>query len=566
MSTNLDDTFNVRPEPKAKAITRDDILNHLRWRTQQEVVTVKGPRLKKCALATPYAIELFAREKNELYKLGYTLTQPPAEKGRWLVTKWDLVPAKVVIARQEAREMSRATSSDADIPRPEGMEYYPFQKAGIAFGVTRRATLFGDEPGLGKTCQAIGTINCTPEAKTILIVCPAALKLNWLRELQMWLIRQRPIFVADSKMMPVLRDGIVIQNYDNLQKHSDIIRDTEWDIVIADEAHYLKNPDAKRTRVLFGDRCTPKERAMGMADLPPITVNHRKMLLTGTPICNRPKELFPLIHFLDPINWTSKSRYQARYCGACSENGWNADGATNLAELQDKLRSTIMIRRLKKDVLTELPPKTRRVVEFAPTGKMKEMIKAERDMLGTGQAYEDAVERMMLKPIIGDRPTYRRVCAEEKAAMPEVLSYLDDAVEESGKVVIFVWHREVYRRLRAHFGPRAVGMNGDTPPAERQAAVDSFQQSPAINVIIGQILTMGTGLTLTASNRVIMFELDDVPGNVTQSEDRCHRIGQKDNVLVEHLIITGTIDARMAQNCIAKQNIIDRALDQQKST
>lgn len=560
---DLDDSFNAPPVPVENLFpTRDEILDSLRWRKPEEIVTGKGPRVRTVARASNQAIQLFQSEGTELYKLGYTLSQWPKETGPWLVTRWELVPVKVVVQRSESREMSHATTAKIDIPRPSGMEFFPFQKAGVAFGITRPHCLIADEPGLGKTCQSLGIVNCDPTARRVLIVCPASLKLNWLKECRMWLARKRTIFVADSKVFPELADGVIIINYDVLIKHRDAIRDTEWDVIICDEAHMLKNPKAKRTELLFGVIANREEKKYGMADIPPIHAK-RRILLTGTPIANRPKELYPLINFLDPIEWSSKWKYQTRYCGACQENGWNADGASNLSELQDRLRRSIMIRRLKIDVMKELPPKTRRVVEFAPTGEMKDLILEERSFFATEKDYKAAIENATLKPIIGDRPTYRKNCAVAKANMPEVLSYLDNAVEESGKLIIFVWHREVYALLRARFGHSAVGMNGDTPQTERQAAVDAFQNSPAISVIIGQIITMGTGHTLTASSRVVMFELDDVPGNVTQCEDRAHRIGQKDNVLVEHIIITGTIDSRMALNCINKQEIIDKALDAQ---
>jgi SNF2 family DNA or RNA helicase len=317
--------------------------------------------------------------------------------------------------------------------------------------------------------------------------------------------------------------------------------------------------------MVLGARATREERANGMADIPGITAA-RKILMTGTPICNRPKELFPLISFLDEITWSKKWEYQTRYCGACQDNGWNSDGASHLDELQQKLRSTIMIRRLKKDVMKELPPKLRRVVEFSPTGHMLEVAKEERAQYGSEAEYKAAIENMISHPTsAGDRPTYRKNCAIAKAQMKEVLAYLDEAIEESGKVIIFVWHREVYHLLRQHFGHKAVGMNGETPMAQRHAAVEAFQNDISIGAIVGQMITMGTGLTLTASSRVIFMELDDVPGNVSQAEDRAHRIGQEDNVLVEHLIVTGTIDAAMAKNCVYKQDIIDKALDHQKN-
>lgn len=221
-----------------------------------------------------------------------------------------------------------------------------------------------------------------------------------------------------------------------------------------------------------------------------------------------------------------------------------------------------MVRRLKKDVLKDLPRKTRRIVEFAPSGEMIEEVKRQREMFPTEADYKKEVERLnLVSNFNGDRATFRMKCAVAKVKMKEVLQYLDDAIEESGKVIIFIWHHEVARHLREHFGPKMLLIMGDTPLPQRTAAVDAFQNDPASPIIVGGIKPMGVGLTLTASSRVIFLELDDVPGNVTQAEDRAHRIGQLDNVLVEHLIVTGTLDAVQARNCVEKQEIIDKALD-----
>lgn len=570
MSTNLDDTFGQTIAKPRVVITRADILAHLRFSDKVEKETSKGLRYMSKAKASTEFFELWKTERESLRAEGYTLGEWPEGSGKWSVTKWERIPESIIIARQQASELSRATDVPTDVvfPTGPGMNLFGYQKAGVMYALARPGTLLADEPGLGKTAQAIVVSNCHPEFKRRLVICPASLKENWRREIRKWQTPAAPIFVADSKTLPDMIGWVVI-NYDVLAKHEEALFKIQWDFIVCDEAHYLKNPDAQRTKMVFGLKPSRKQAAAGVPAVPALHAPVR-MLLTGTPICNRPKELYPLIEYLNPLQWGSKWKFFARYCDASIENGWNNKGASNLDELQDRLRNSVMVRRLKKEVLADLPPKTRRIIEFAASGQMKLAAEEERAKYGTEEDYRAAVDKLVAKASIGggsigERAVYRKKCAVAKAQMKVVLSYLDDAVEESEKVIIFVWHREVYTLLMAHFGSRAVGMNGDTPIPTRSGIVDEFQTNPRINVIVGQIITMGTGFTLTASSRVIMFELDDVPGNVTQCEDRAHRIGQRDNVLVEHLIVTGTIDAAMAMNCVTKQEVIEQALDLRKN-
>ena len=424
-----------------------------------------------------------------------------------------------------------------------------------------------------------------PSLQKILVICPASLKLNWKRELEKWLVKPRTIFIADSKVCPEI-NGIVIINYDVLHKHEDVIKGTEWDMLICDEAHLCKNGKSRRSRMVVGCRASQKEKAAGMADIPGIDAKKR-LLLTGTPIANRPIELYPLIHYLDPITWSSFWKYAARYTGASQENGWDTSGAAHLEELQDKLRSTIMVRRLKKDVLKALPPKTRKIVEIPANAEIRALLKQETEVYNEDEMdeleteaefaktsdnpedYKKAVAALKLrtKAKFEGLSTIRRELAVAKARMPMVQELLEEALEDSPKLIIFVWHREVAKILMELFKKSqsqdgiAVLIMGDTPMHERQANVDRFQKDPSCKVIIGSIGAMGVGLTLTASSHVIMMELDWVPGNVSQAEDRAHRIGQHDNVLVEHYVVEGSLDAVMAKRIIAKQNVIDQALD-----
>ena len=583
--TDIDDTFNQPAPPPAVKPTLEDLLASLKFSTPVEVATKKGPRMKSQATLKPDMIARLEEHRNALWDRGYSVGEWPRGSGKWSLTKWEPMPEKIIVQRKEAKLMSRATDADINVPAPEGCAYLGYQRAGIAFGHERPAVFIGDEMGLGKTIQAIGLMNANPDLERILILCPASIKINWKSELEKWLVKKRTIFIADSKVFPVDLEGnvlrcITIINYDVIAKHERAIKDTEWDMVVADEAHRLKNPKAIRTRMVVGARATKKEKEAGMADVPGITAKKR-LLLTGTPICNKPIELYPLIHYLDPITWSSFWKFAARYCGASQDNGWNCDGAQNLDELQDRLRSTIMVRRLKKDVLTELPPKTRKIVEIPADAATRRLLNQEREIYNeeaeehlqtqvelakasdNPEAYKAAVAalKLKMKATFEGLSTVRRELAEAKADMPIVHELLEEAVEDSDKTIIFAHHKSVIAKLAGKFGEAAVTITGDTPLPDRQSNVDRFQNDPTCKVIIGSIGAMGVGLTLTASSHVIMFELDWVPGNVSQAEDRAHRIGQKDNVLVEHYVVEGSLDAVMAKRIIAKQDVIDQALD-----
>ena len=480
----------------------------------------------------------------------------------------------MVAERQETLEASRATDAEIDLPAPEGLSYMPFQKAGIAFALARKSVLIGDEMGLGKTIQGVGIINADPTIKHVLVVCPASLKLNWRSELTKWLVRPMSIGIANGGFPDT---DIVIVNYDVLKKWSEQLRPRTWDLLIADEAHYAKNGRAQRTMYLLGGK--PKGSDEAISPIPAT----RRAYLTGTPITNRPIELWSLIHSLDPDTWRSWFYYAKRYCNMSSNGyGYDVSGASNLDELQTKLRSTILIRRLKAEVLKELPAKVRQVIEL-PNDDFKGLIaenqRAEREAeeklaalraavelakAGTEEEYRTAVEALRegAQVAFEDMARVRHDTALAKAPMvvDHVKTLLDD--EEVAKVVIMAHHHDVVDALMdglAAYSP--VRLTGQDSTDARDEAVRRFQNDAGCRVFVGSIRAAGVGLTLTASSTVVFAELDWTPGNMTQAEDRCHRIGQENMVLVQHLVLAESIDARMAKTLVEKQAVIDRALD-----
>lgn len=499
------------------------------------------------------------------------------------------------IAIAESRRTDVPMPADFRVPVPEGLSYLPYQRAGIHYALGRRGTLIADEMGLGKTVQAIGVINGDESIRHALIVCPASLRLNWARELKRWLTREATIIVAGAGRgggpLVAATGGdirIRIVNFDLLGKRMRELLGATIDLLIVDEAHFGKNAKAQRTKSVLLLSKIPK----------------RRILLTGTPICNRPRELFPLLQIVAPEEWdpagkdrktgkpypegSGKSyfRFARRFCAAFKdERGhWDMTGASNLPELQDRLRATCMIRRLKSEVLTELPAKRRQIVELeggedavdeerrlwnrheGELERLREGVELAR-AAETEDEYSSAVRRLQE----GARMAFTEIAkarhATAIAKANQVVEHVREVLESgTQKLVLFAHHKDLIAKLASELGEYSpVLLTGDTAMQARQDAVDAFQREPGVRLFIASIMAAGVGLTLTAASHVIFAELDWVPGNVTQAEDRCHRIGQVNSVLVQHLVLAGSLDAQMARVLVAKQEVADSALDKERA-
>ena len=432
--------------------------------------------------------------------------------------------------------------------------------------------------GLGKTIQAIGVINADPSIERVLVICPASLRLNWHREIGKWLTRDMQVEVVGNTGFPFYAN-IVILNYDILSKHRDAIREREWDLMIVDECHFLKNAKAIRTKQVFGSY--EKKKGEGWVQtVTPISAR-RRLFLTGTPIVNRPIELFPILKSIDKQRWGNWRRFTERYCNAHETRfGYDVTGASNLDELQDTLRATCMVRRLKADVLKELPSKRRQVIELPPNGAA-DAIRTEQNLLATQREQREQLQADVELTKASDNPEdYRRAIdalqAGERAAftdtsrvrmetaiakVPYVTEHLNTAIDAGEKVVVFAHHHTVLDAILEEFGDRAVKLDGRDSMEARDESVRRFQEDANVRLFIGGLKAAGVGLTLTAAAHVVFAELDWVPGTLSQAEDRCHRIGQADSVLVQHLVLEGSIDATMVQTIVDKQQVIDQALD-----
>lgn len=501
---------------------------------------------------------------------------------------------------------SRAKDALIDIPVPKGLSYLPYQRAGVQYAMPRKGTLIADEMGLGKTIQAIGVAN-KMEARKILVVCPASLKYNWKKELDKWLVLNLESVVGTGKSYPAYAD-VIILNYEILHTHKEFLDETDWDLMIFDESHRIKNEDTRAAYQVIGGRKRVKytdEKGKGrykFIELPRLDAE-KILFLTGTPILNVPAELWTTLKMLAPDLFPDQWAFWNKYCDLKKDFGRidvTGKNESNLQELQSIIRKSFMIRRLKKDVLPDLPVKLRQVIEVPikdsglsadQTKQLRIAIKSENDFMSQNQSLFQEMKDLAEKAEkTHDLETYSKAIKKLKdasripfyemarirkevgiAKIPLMLKTIEEELESTNKLIVFVYHHEVATAVYERFKANSVRITGQIiDPKKRQEAADKFQEDPEVNICICTIKAAGVGFTLTAASTVLFFEEDWVPANLQQAEDRAHRIGQngrpiegfdKNAVLVQHYVLEGSIDAKMAHKIVQKMNMIDHALD-----
>lgn len=457
---------------------------------------------------------------------------------------------------------------------PEGLHLFPYQEEGAKFLLRRTSALLADDMGLGKTAQVLVAINSDPEIHSVLVICPASVKLNWVREAKRWLTREfRVAYLSGRTPEPLDLSGNVLYviNYDIAAAWSKELSRHLWDVIVLDESHYLKNTKAQRTKAILGSKIGQEF---------PLR-SKRRIALSGTPIVNRPVEAWPVLAWLDPERWGNFWAYAKRYCGAYHNGwGWDFSGASNLEELNARLRKTIMLRRTKNEVLKDLPSKIRQVLEL-PANGASSIIRREReewerwqDEIAKAKAAvelakaesEEALAQAfanlqrVVRVAFNEMSKVRHEVALAKA--PVAVEHIRDVLESKEKVVVWVHHRDVAEILvdgLKDYNP--VVVLGGVSAEERAEAVRRFQEDSSVRVFVGGITAAAEGITLTAADTAIFVELDWRPGKLLQAEDRIHRIGQTRGVLVQYLVFEGSLDATMAQKLARKMEVIAKAVD-----
>ena len=410
---------------------------------------------------------------------------------------------------------------------------YPHQIEGIAFLLGRRRALLADDMGLGKTRQSVIAMVEAEAEGPYLVICPASVKRNWSREIQIVFPAAEPVIVGPAPLPATDFRGWVIINYEILGKHLEDLLTYQWKGVVFDEAHYLKNHRSQRSR-----------NAAKLVK----AIQHEPIVhaLTGTPMTNRPRDLFPLLQLINHPLGKSFLSFAKRYCDAYQGDfGLVADGASNIEELTVQLHG-VMLRRTKNEVL-DLPPKVRTWldIELHPYA-IQHFNNAVREFLTKFDAPEpidvigDQPENSERRQAVGRLTTARRKLAFAKCR--HTIKFVENALEQGEKVILFTTFLNTLERFHKHFGDRAVYVFGEVPAEERQNRVDRFQNDETVRLFIANMHVAGVGINLTAGRQVVFNDLDWVPANHWQAEDRAYRIGQTGTVNVTYMIARGTVD------------------------
>ena len=407
----------------------------------------------------------------------------------------------------------------------------PFQVEGAEFLASRNYALLADEMGLGKTVTALAAAEKVG-AQKVMVVCPASVRSNWKQEIEECGL-SLSMFEIHSYNRAVT--GLFPAGYDTL---------------ILDEAHFCKTPESQRTQAIFGNNTGLARGAK------------RVWCLTGTPVLNRPRELYPILKTLHndgiaPYNTWDK--FTQHFCGAYWEGpgrGMNTRGASNIAELRSRI-STFMLRREKKDVLPQLPPRiiSRPPLEVAP--RALRIVEELENEIGNREMYLSPTHEDFAQ--LGDMS--RMLKAVGLAKVHAVAEFIEELLETEQKVVVFAWHRDVIKELDDALGHHLPAVYvGGMSDEKKTAAVEQFKNDERCSVFLGQIAAAGTGINglQNVCNNVVFAELSWVPGMMAQAIDRCHRIGQTANavnVFMPH--VPGTLESAMLQVHSAKESVIN---------
>ena len=459
-------------------------------------------------------------------------------------------------------------------------ELYKYQIEGVHFLEQKNGrALIADEMGLGKTVQALSWLKLHPEFSKVLVICPASLKINWQREAEKWALLDMEILNGTTPHK--IKSNDVIINYDILSYWEKHLKLKQFDVIIFDEAHYIKNNKAKRTKAF--------KRLVKSVP--------RLIALTGTPIENKPIEIYNIVKVIDPSIFPDATDFAIEFCGAKKTRfGWDKNGATNTLRLNKILSSSIMIRRKKIDVLKDLPEKQiikvpfeinnrteydqaeTEFVEFLKkkfntenlTKEILEELKqfAKRNDIEVSEELttdeirlikEHKFERIASAPVLAQIEMLKQLAVKGK--IDQIIEWIENFLESGEKLVVFAVHKKVVSQLMEKFKHIAVKVDGSVSQKQRQEAVDKFQKDVKTRLFIGNIKAAGVGITLTAASNAAIIEFPWSPGELNQAADRIHRITQTKQVTIWNLVGESTIEEKIITLLKKKEKVITKILD-----
>jgi len=450
------------------------------------------------------------------------------------------LPAKKLLMElQERREdldqIRDLDDTDFEIPGLT-LNLFPYQKVGVRF-VDRAGgrCLIADAPGLGKTSQSIAYAQLH-NLKT-LIVCPLSVVVNWQREIKKFTGKDSTIW--DSKQYNGdIYNQFHITHYDAVGKIFNSLREQKFDLLICDEATYLKNRQTIRAKSILGSY---KERRK----YPGIQTKY-VIFLTGTPVMSRPIEAFALLNFLDKERFSNFFHFTQRY------GGWKGDAPRNLKDLHDRTKD-LVIRRMKEHVLKELPKKQRNdlYVELSKDER-KEYNKLLKELFGK---WRDAG-----RPSVQHMPKLQGFLIDKK--IPRLIEMIDEYLDNDRPILIFSCYIAPLKKLLEHYGERAAILTGEMKKEDRQISIDRLSKGEAkVGLFSLRAAGMGIDGLQHVIDTVVFTDMGWLPAEHEQAEDRTHRIGQKSQVQAYYMICDGTIDEYMRDILKEKQAIADMIVD-----
>ena len=444
---------------------------------------------------------------------------------------------------QEEKKLNRVIDYSPYDNRPP-MEH---QKVAIEKLLANNKFILADDMGLGKTTAAV-IASMESGAKKVLIVCPASLKINWDREIKNY--TDRKVLIVEGRKWGSTFDYYIInydilKNYHTTEKSEDsddykLLVNEKFDLAIVDEAHYVSNSTANRTRLLNDV----------LETIP------RVWLLTGTPMTSRPINYFNLLKIVDSpltLNWQS---YVRRYCKGYqftvgNRKVWNTSGASNLDELRERTKSYVL-RRMKTDIL-DLPEKIVTPVFVELSSKMYD-----EELEEFTRISNDNKDKETLSVTLNRLMKIRQLIAYEK--IPYTCEIIDKCLDQGKKVIVFTNFTMSLDMLHEKYKKNSVILNGSMSKEKKQESVDRFQNEDKIKIFISNIVAGGVGITLTAGEVVIMNDLSFVPAHHSQAEDRAYRYGQKNSVLVYYPVFENTVEKIIYNILQKKKGIIDQVM------
>lgn len=493
-------------------------------------------------------LEAFSRVAMTEAKVQVTSDLPD-----WLVRNMRLFREADVRREQAGDVVTR--SLDEVLPKIVCEKLMDFQWHGVHFALKRGGRcLIADDMGLGKTLQAIAVARVYMHDWPLLIICPSSLRLNWKHELLQWL--GDDIHADDIQVIMSGKDitesllQITIVSYDLVRKiPSDFLK--RYQFIIADESHYLKTTSALRSKAV----------------IPLLKGCRRAILLSGTPALSRPVELYPQLNGIAPNLFSHYTDFVNRYCGAFQGRfGLDVSGSRNLPELHTLLCNSVLIRRKKDEVLTQLPSKQRHVMWVETKASVVKRLQSKRRMFDalkeSIEAQGDDEARAATMKLKGLQNEMYALSADAK--IDSVLEICKVTAESGVKFIVFAHHGSIVEKLDAYISGQLklgiIRIDGKTPQKERQGLCRKFQEVESCRVAILSITAAGVGLTLTKATVVIFAELYWNPGSLLQAEDRAHRIGQRDSVLVKYLLAKETLDESMWATIRKKLTVVGQSL------